>query len=272
MQSVKKGKTAAKIAKSRGMSRQGVSKRLRKLKDKKLIELSPSETEDARILNCSNEKIFRLTDRGKAYLASAGSGRDTLAPLHPQVDISFNQPEVEKHNFRAKIKILERGLPLPNAELNQDMNNWDVWYGNYAGSRYEITPKHVIIIAKARGGSTKEVNRALQRKVKWVWVFFRRHGWKLSDQAEIVNNGKPGVLNLVDNLPPHEGELGSVDRTPQDPTIHPNNEADADRLIRAFRMIDRHAADLKAIMDRCHLADNGSDDTGCSNDDEGDRA
>ncbi|HEC76827.1 MAG TPA: ArsR family transcriptional regulator [Thermoplasmatales archaeon] len=238
---VDEAKTATEMAKILGVTRQAVSKRLKKLENNNLIDLSQTETKDRQLMHCSNEKIYKLTQRGKYYIEKLRlSGRGCIEDINQNIDNRLGQPIVEKHAYKVKIKIIKKGIFPENAQKNYKMKNWSLYYGIYLGCRYEITTKHIFLWIRARGKNTKEVNKKIKEKIQFIIQLFNHYGWVLGD-PQVVNDGKIGIFNLpfLENVKPQKGKLADIDRTPVDPTIHPHNELDADRIVKLARIMDK---------------------------------
>lgn len=258
MEWLQKKKTATEIANIRGMSKQAVSKRIKKLRIKSLIEIDRRTTLHTRRLKCGNHKYYKLTDLGYTHLQKLknphSSSRGALDDASALVDIRF--PQLEKHAYRVKIKIVERGIKPPGHKENSKLNNWTLIYGKYAGCRYEITPRNIFITARTRGRTREQLKKRLEDKIDEVVQLFLHLGWSLKDRAEVVNDGKIGVIYLLDKAPPNEGKLGCIDRTPVNPTIHPNNEQDADGLIKLGRFFIKNEGGFNTLFSKCPLLGN----------------
>jgi len=249
---IKQGKTAAQIARTKDATRQAIGKRIKKLQERGFIKLDKVGTQYARDLHCSNEKIYMLTSKGKAYMQQLQdprfSGGGPLSLSNLRVCIKNITPQAEKHNFRIKAEILERGTYPPQSKMYK-MKNWDKIYGYYMDSRYEIMPRSVLVFLKAHGKNSKEVSEKLWAKLEAFVVYFYHLGWSF-DKIRATNNGKAGVIGVIYNAPPQKGKLGEIDRTPKEMTIHPKDESDVDTLIESSRWIDRNLNDLEDLLSK----------------------
>jgi len=265
---IKQGKTAAQMARSKDATRQGIGKRIRKLQDKGLIKLDEVGTQYARDLHCSNEKIYMLTSKGRSYVRQLQdprfSGGGSLSLSNLRVYTKNIAPQAEKHNFRVKVEILERGAYPPHSKM-YEMKNWVKVYGYYIDSRYEIMPRSVLIILKARGRNLKEVQKKLNTKLWNIVDYFSHLGWSFG-KIIATNNGKAGIIGVIYNAPPQKGKLGEIDRTPKEMIIHPKSESDVDIVIESSRWIAEHKDELQRLLPK-HRSGPRGDDTDSNSDD-----
>ena len=240
-------RTASEIARDVNITRQAVSKHIKKLRERKLIEIDEYETTLRRQQYCSNEKIYRLTDQGRIHLMNSQySQRDDLRRLK----IS---PLVDRHNVTFKIRHSATGLLPAGFNKKRNFNNWTPHYGWYGDCYWETTPKHVIVKVKARAGSEDAVWRLIEDKLNVVALFFRQLGWDLAGEADMIYEGKTGVVGLLGNHTYEEGIKADIDSTPEPGTVHTKTEGDADRIVNLAYFIEKNGHHLEALPDEIQM-------------------
>jgi hypothetical protein len=168
------------------------------------------------------------------------------------------EPEVEVHNFEVKIPIEsgQQKLWLPEtAELNNWTRRWDE---NFHGVFLETTSQHLLLRAGAEADSVEVAEGLVLRKLaKAIELLEDQYGLELgtpefrctyeAGKAKVGVQGHP----LTEGRGYDEGELATIDDTPQPDTIHPTDDpADADRIVEMGRRAERTEDLLEGLVEQ----------------------
>jgi len=274
------GKYAAAIADELDVTRQAVSKHVKNLEEKGLITEHPGETAFYRrsLGQGTSVKIYGLTDAGIEALRKAqglGPGETPRTPSQglteppPGQGDPINEPpvhnappergpRVEVHNFEVKIPVEgdQAKLWLPEtAELNNWTRRWDE---NFHGVFLEATSQHLLLRAGAEANSVEVAEGLVLRKlVKAIELLEDQYGLELGTPefrcTYEPGKAKVGVTEhpLAEDRGYDEGELATIDDTPEPDTIHPTDDpADADRIVQMARRAERTEDLLEGLVEQ----------------------
>lgn len=243
------GRYPAAIGEQLKVSRQAVEYHVRVLLQAGFIhEDRPNTAVQRNALGGGAMKLYALTDAGRAALDAAMS-----KPLPPGAEAPLLSPRVEVHNFEVKLPIKRLGIAwLPSAA---DMQNWTRrWDPDFHGVYLEVTTQHLLLRAGAEGADREEAEgRCLRRLFRVMELLEVHYGCELGRpvfKGYGPGKAKVGVLGspLSAGKGYEVGRLATIDSTPEPGTIHPNDPADADRIVQLARNVE----DIKALVE--HMA------------------
>lgn len=242
------GRYPAAIAKELQVSRQAVDQHVAALVQEGYVHVDrPMTALQRNALGGGAMKVYGLTDAGRAAVAEAMS-----STLPAGGEARLLSPRVEVHGFEVKVPVKRMGIAwLPSAA---EMQNWTRrWDPDFHGVYLEVTTQHILLRAGAEGADREEAEgRCLRRLMRVMELLESHYGCELGRpefRGYGLGKAKVGVLGSGLAVKGYEvGRLASIDSTPEPGTIHPNDPADADRIVQLARNVE----DIKALVE--HMA------------------
>ena len=202
-----------------GITKGAISQRIKKLQDKRLIELDIEETFVKRSQTLSDIKIFRLTEKGKREIYNFLRG-DEAEMVIPHVR--------GVHNVQFKFQIKKKGdFLFPYKAVLKNWIKKYTWFGDVyvEMNGKENNPSSLVIkFSLEESNPWKAAYKALVTALKMKRILEDRAGFDLEDPEMI---GKPKweilgdpVAKKVSEKQVVVGEHGAIDNTPVPGTMH----------------------------------------------------
>ncbi len=197
-----------------GVGKAAISKRIKKLQERGLIELDIEESALRRSLTISDVKIFKLTDRGKREVYNRITGGEA-GPKLPRMrgvhNIQFKMPIHKDADFWYDHEAALKGWVRRYT-----------WIGNV---NVEKTTKHIIIRFGIEDPDPwRAAYKALETALNVKRLLEEAAGYQLGDPIQI---GKPKWEILGDPVAEKVSEKevvvtehGAIDSTPEPGTLH----------------------------------------------------
>ncbi len=208
------GLNAAEIAHKLGVAKGTISKRIKKLQERGLIELDVEKTALQQSLTLKHVKYYKLTQRGKAEVSKMITGGEA-GPKLPQVR--------GVHNVQFKMAIKKDADFWYDHEVA--LKGWVrryTWIGNV---NVEKTTKHILIRFGIEDPDPwRAAYKALETVLNVKRLLEEAAGYELGDPVQI---GKPKWEILGDPVAEKVSEKqvvvtehGAIDSTPDPGTLH----------------------------------------------------
>ncbi|MCD6370840.1 MAG: winged helix-turn-helix transcriptional regulator [Thermoplasmata archaeon] len=202
-----------------GVGKAAISKRIKKLQERGLIELDIEESSYRRSLTLSDVKIFRLTEKGKMEVYKTITGGEAGVQLPRLRGV---------HNVQFKFKIKKRGdLWFDHSVVLKNWVKKYTWFGDIYVEQNgkEDNPSSLIIkFGLEESDPWKAAYKALETALKMKRIFEDMVGFELSDPVMI---GKPKweivgdpVAKEVSKRQVVVTDIGAIDNTPEPGTLH----------------------------------------------------
>ena len=281
LECIDKGLISKEIARVLTITPSAVSQKIKRLREKKIIEISPFDTFDKRILKLGNYKVYRLTERGKLILRGGDAhplinllNFDKKRPRKITItkidDFSIHVKHdsvVEGHGICYMIRIIGNHGILPPHLRHHRMQNWVKHHGKFMGGYICFTTKNIFVFLGAKGKDSEEVDRKVEEQLEGIWDCLHFElGWDI-DREIIPFNHTTGAkysalwVHRYDELDsPQEGIFARVDDTPIGNTIHGKGFLEERKMVVDDAVIASHwvkeNGDLIVTEDKLEMAIN----------------
>jgi len=242
------GLNAAEIAYKLGVAKGTVSKRIKKLQERGLIELDVEKTAFQQSLTLKHVKYYRLTDKGKLEVSKAVRGGEA----------GVQMPRLRGvHNVQFKFKIKKRGdLWFDHSVVLKNWVKKYTWFGDIYVEQNgkEDNPSSLIIkFGLEESDPWKAAYKALETALKMKRIFEDMVGFELSDPVMI---GKPKweilgdpIAKTISKNEVISTDRGMIDNTPDPGTLHFYDPEDVITYLRMPREIREIKSEVQEVRE-----------------------